>query len=233
LSTERFAAKVGGDGEGYHTRFGIIAIHPHSPLTVYATVDVVPWKYSEPGKEWDVLERIYLSRDGGESWSRFAERMRYRTALGISPSNADLMYAVGVEGLVKTTDGGKHWHPVTQQRELEARPRSRLDKSPDGKPNETLAVRFEAHEIVFDSKNENIVYVVSNKGIYRTLDGGNKWCLLNLGFDEIDGVTSLLLNPSDPRELFVGSRYGVFHSKDRGCSFVKLPSPTAFQTSSR
>jgi hypothetical protein len=43
-----------------------------------------------------------------------------------------------------------------------------------------------------------------------------------LGFDELDGVHSLALNPENAAELFVGTRRGTFLSQDRGGSFQSI-----------
>ena len=123
--------------------------------------------------------------------------------------------------MVKSTDGGITWEPVGQQRELELRPLTSADKDEQTRLLKGL-VDSRIRQILVDPVNEDIVYLVSNKGLIRSVDGRATWCLLNLGVDQIDSVRSIGVNPARPREIYVGTTRGVFFSSDRGCHFSKI-----------
>jgi photosystem II stability/assembly factor-like uncharacterized protein len=64
--------------------------------------------------------------------------------------------------------------------------------------------------------------MLSNKGVYRTTDGGESWRLLNLGYDVLYAYNTIALNPAKPKEVFVGTMNGFYYSKDKGCHFTGI-----------
>ncbi len=208
-------------GNSHHIEFRHAAVHPYQPLTLYATIRMVPWTFSATELPVYELPGMYVSFDGGETWAKFTNELRNTSPLGISPSDPNVMFGHGVEGVVKTADGGKHWIAVGQQKELEAAPLYSAEKKHKikiwGAPR-----GLEISQFVIGYDDDRIIYVVSNKGIYRSMDGGNTWCLLDLGFDVVDSYYSLALNPKNSKEVFVGTRYGVFYSHDRGSNWRRI-----------
>jgi hypothetical protein len=57
------------------------------------------------------------------------------------------------------------------------------------------------------------------------MDGGKNWVLLDLGFDELDGIDSVVINRNDPAQIFVGTFEGLYTSHDRGCHFESITIP--------
>ena len=224
MSSQQFASHVGGN-TSYVSLFHLAGIHPQETMTLFATITVWPWGTRAFGSKMPLhdLPGMYVSHDGGESWSNFSDLPKNYTPLGISPINPDVMYAQTEKGVVKTTDGGKHWAPVGQQQEMNAAP---VVVSTDSeKSHRFQGDAFEVRQFVLDPTDEDIVYVVSNKGVYRSLDGGHSWCLLDLGFDVFGSIYSLGVNPGNPEELFTGTIYGAFYSKDRGLHWEKIYPP--------
>ncbi len=82
-----------------------------------------------------------------------------------------------------------------------------------------------AEEFVFDPTSAQVVYMRSTKGVHRSLDGGDTWQLLNLGFDRLNAVNSFAVDPLQPNRVFAGTDRGLFVSEDRGCTFAKMPTP--------
>jgi len=68
----------------------------------------------------------------------------------------------------------------------------------------------------------SIVYMVSNKGVYRSTDGGDAWCLLKIGLDMIDSTHSLAFYPGNSSRLVVGTRFGVVLLEDKGSRCRKI-----------
>jgi hypothetical protein len=215
-------------------RFEIIGIHPTNPRILFASLTLAPWTavtlyypdFKQPAegssKEFD---NTYISSDGGESWEKFTPELRPWEAIGISTSQPKVFYGHGRKGMVKSTDGGVTWAPVGQQHQLELRPLTSADKNEETRLLKGL-VDLRVRQILVEPSNENVVYLVSNKGLIRSMDGGSTWCLLDLGFDELDSVKSVGLNPAKSTEIFVGTTRGVFYSSDRGCHFFRIyPQP--------
>lgn len=227
-SLEAFAQNV-ANHRGYHAAVYIVGIHPKEPLTLYAGFKVLPW-----GNEGTVhpLPYVYKSSDGGESWTKFADRLRpfslgwtEVSPIGTNPLMPNVMFATGTGGILKTTDSGNSWTPVGQIKELESRPvyKRELD-DPKVKMMGAPASQT-VYQFAFDAHDAETVYMLSDRGVFKTVDGGNTWRLLNLGFDEIDAIYNLALSPLDSRQIFIGSRYGLFMSSDSGCHFRRLQSP--------
>jgi hypothetical protein len=206
----------------------VIAVDPKVPNKLYASMRAVPWNNSAlPIREFP---SILVSRDGGDSWTVFSSDLSpfppassgtLIAPIGISPAKPTLMFGVSKKGVVKSLDGGTSWSPVGQEEELVRRPVYKLEQQHSerllGAPS-NLAV----YQFAFDSTHLSIIYLVSNKGIFKTVDMGTSWRLLDLGFDEIDAVNSVAVDPIHHDEIYLGSRYGVFVSRDGGCHFDRI-----------
>jgi hypothetical protein len=265
-----------GQQEG-ELNFNLQAISPQEPLTLFATVERTPIAKSP----WErVFARykllgLYVSKDGGESWTPFYSRITGwvfpnswaadtsdsddgndfpvdAAAFALAPSNLSVMYGYADGDIVKSIDAGRTWTPLSLKQELsrdrvlphgvkfplankvaftsEPIPASGRYGDEDagyedyylrqlGLPRQWLA------QIIVDPTNESIVYVVAETGIYRTMDGGKNWVLLDLGFDELDGINSVAINQNDPAQIFVGTAEGLYTSHDRGCHFENVIIP--------
>lgn len=230
FSKEEFAAKIGGNNT-YHLQIYINAVDPLHPLTLYASLRVIPWTSADT-TEFHELKAVYVSTDGGEHWAKFSDRLatfgnsfQNTYPIGISPFDPKMIYAVGTTengiAVVKSTDGGKSW-------QTPGLPQSELTLSPEITPKTPKWSHLRYYEFigvaqfVFDPKDANVVYVVTGKGIFRTIDGGSSWRMLDVGFYEINAINSMAVNPLDQKQIFVGSRYGIFRSDNGGCTFHKV-----------
>ena len=204
----------------------IVTVDPQNPLTVYASLAAVPWGvlFGSIALPIRPSEHVYMSHDGGNNWTEFGATLSPTCPLALSPSNPKVMIGCENSGLVQSNDGGLNWQPILEQRQLQDPP---VVQEEGHKPEvwsgwSGLTIR----QISFDPGNDGIIYLVTNKGIYRSMDGAHTWCLLDLGFDEIDAVNNLAISEVRTTEIVVGTHYGVFRSTDRGCHFLKIY-PTA------
>jgi hypothetical protein len=177
---------------------------------------------------------------------------KYTTAFTLAPSNPSVMYGYADGDIIKSVDAGRTWAPLSLKQEL-SRDRiltdgfrvefankvafSNIPLADPGKMGGADAgfqdyylrqlglPRQWLSQIIVDPTNENIVYVVAETGIYRTMDGGKSWSLLDLGFDELDGIDSIAINQNDPAQIFVGTVEGLYMSHDHGCHFEKITIP--------
>jgi hypothetical protein len=223
LSREALAAKL-GKKNSYTSEYDLAAIDPNNPHRIYAGVKLVTWGSlisfvgNPPPDEPSEIELpgVYVSEDGGDSWTRFTDALQNSAPLGISPSNPNVIYGQSALGVVKSLDGGADWTLVGASGELSKEPRA-IVQNYDSSGRGLHIVQFEV-----DPGDPDVVFIVSNKGIYKSLDGGKSWCLLDLGFDELGAYRSLAINPQRREDIFVGTSMGIFYSKDRGCAFQKI-----------
>jgi hypothetical protein len=214
----------------YHADFTIVAIHPKRPLTVYAAIEILPWVNRVITSTGQFLHGVYVSNDGGETWRVFSTDLValgpdfvHSVSLAISPSNSSIMYGMTLMGLSRTADAGKNWTLLNQQEAVvtaQAPKRSFATLA-----DRTTHLPIQIQQIAIDPNNDLVVYLVSDKGVYRTLDGGGSWEMLSLGFDRWNGVVNIGIDPSNTNELFVGTKTGLLKSEDRGCHFVHVHSP--------
>ncbi len=177
--------------KGYRVWFKIAAIHPRQAMTVFATIAVVPWEGPLDGIPKPVyrVEGVYVSQDGGETWSKFTDALTADEPIGISASKPHIMFGHGPQGIVRSTDRGVHWDPVGQQAALEAGVRFLAEKQKEARSSRRIGL--EVRQFVIDPNDDGRVFIVSNKGLYRSLDGGQTWCLADLGFDVLNSINSV------------------------------------------
>jgi photosystem II stability/assembly factor-like uncharacterized protein len=71
--------------------------------------------------------------------------------------------------------------------------------------------------------DRDVVYIGTNDGPYRSVDGGDRWERLPFPEPGLQ-VWSILVDPSSPRRLYAGtSPLGVFRSDDGGDHWRRLP----------
>jgi len=202
---------------GYGTRMvqgGLIFYHPRDPLTFYIAGDLPGWQYGGG---------MFVSVDGGDTF-RFMYASGGIDTLAISQSNPAVMYGAGSMGsLLKSVDGGKIWDLVGQN-DLIRKTRVRTMAA----ETKAIAKLFdewptEVEGIAIDPVDVNRVYVATSKGILRTENGGETWCILiNTGITKARSVHSVVIVPTQPNVLFVGTYKGLMRSVDRGCHWEQI-----------
>lgn len=178
-----FVRSISGSPDA-ELQVAINAIDPRNPHVVYGTFYV--WVYSNTRekkveKTYDV-PAMYVSHDAGNHWSLFSSFVGNLgsdpdayPALGISPSNPNIMMAQASGGVVRSMDGGKKWTPVGQHAELNRRAELKgraeavaeaMIKDPAFQPPQAEFLNLHVYNILFRPDNSNLVYLVTNKGAY-------------------------------------------------------------------
>jgi hypothetical protein len=122
-------------------------------------------------------------------------------------------------------DDGKTWNAVGQSEALNRQPIEREDADNTGPPapdQHPLIVK----EFAFDSRSRDTVYILSRKGIYRSVDSGQTWTVLNLGFGNLGTINSVAVDPLNSDNILAGSWEGPYLSNDKGCHFHQLRVPS-------
>ncbi len=177
---------------------------------------------------------VFKSIDGGISWAAVTDKYFGGTtgAIGISESNPDIVY-VGTgeypirgnvshgDGVWRTSDGGKTWSSVglTDTRQI-----SRVRVHPTNP------------DIVYVGAQGHVFGPSSERGVYKTTDGGKTWRKI-LYRNDSTGITDLVLDPNNPEIIYVafwqawrtpwqlvsgGAGSGIFKSTDGGEHWSEL-----------
>ncbi|MDX1571803.1 MAG: hypothetical protein R3200_15080 [Xanthomonadales bacterium] len=187
-----------------------VKIDPHNPNRIYAAL----WQH----RRWPYYFKsggpgsgLYVSMDGGDSWTRRTEEDGLpkgelgRMIVAPSPAQPGLAYVL-VEAedsaLVRTADGGKTFQIVNSEHDIASRP-------------------FYYTELLADPENPDRVYNFAQR-VHVSIDGGKT-------FQAIEGIDccapsntihidnhALWINPADPQHLIVGNDGGIAISRDRG-----------------
>ena len=142
---------------------------------------------------------VWKTQDGGSSWENISDGFFGGSigAVAVAPSDSNVIYVGGGEktvrgnvshgyGMWKSTDAGKTWTHIglSDSRRI---PRIRIH------PNDPDVVYAAVLGHLFGPNQE--------RGVYRSLDGGNTWKRV-LFVDEEVGAVDLILDPGNPRILF-------------------------------
>ncbi len=154
-------------------------------------------------------QRVYLSTDYGASWNAISGNINGSSAvreMGISKSNAQILYATSGSAVFLSTDGGVTFTNKTS-----------------GLPNRTIT------SVNVHPTDENIaILTFSGFGagkVYKTTNMGNSWFSISGNLPDTpvnDGLiyTDDLLNPNT---YFIATDIGVFLTQNDGASWVELP----------
>lgn len=201
------------------SRGSVVLGHPTNSHEFYFGASNGLWKTEDAGAYWEPIgDAFFKSGNIG--------------AMEISESNPDIMY-VGMgepqmrsnvswgDGVYKTSDGGKTWEHLG------------------------LEETHHISQVCVHPVNPDIVYVGAyghafgpneERGVYKTTDGGKSWNKV-LYKSENAGVIDLVMNPSNPDELFAsiweferkawgpktgGSESGMWKSTDGGENWTEI-----------
>jgi photosystem II stability/assembly factor-like uncharacterized protein len=180
---------------------------------------------------------LWKTENAGNDWKNISDGFFKTSSIGaiaVAESDANVVY-VGTgehavrgqsssfgDGMYKSTDAGRTWT------------RSGLEKT-----KQISAIRVHP-------KNPDLVYVAaqgdrwigtSDRGIYRSADGGKSWTLILKGDNATSGASSLSMDPTNPRILYAsfwdhqrtpwmvrsgGPGSGIWKSTDGGDSWTRL-----------
>jgi photosystem II stability/assembly factor-like uncharacterized protein len=186
--TIRFSDDLGetwtqvADGPAYPAESGFkleriwqIAPHPSEPRTLLAGVE-------EAG--------LFVSRDGGDSWSEVSALTRHPTrpkwfpgggglclhTILVDPGNPLRWWvAASAVGVFRTDDGGESWKVCN----------TGLHSVPTGQ-EETPVDRC-VHKIVLDPRDSNVLYMQFHGGVFRSDDGADSWTAMDEGLPSVFG----------------------------------------------
>jgi photosystem II stability/assembly factor-like uncharacterized protein len=78
------------------------------------------------------------------------------------------------------------------------------------------------YSIAVSPDNGDIIYVGSDKSIFRTLDGGENWNYIYTVKGEGQKINFILFDPQDGNKIYFATDNGLFKSSDNGKTFQKI-----------
>jgi photosystem II stability/assembly factor-like uncharacterized protein len=179
-------------------RDNFLTFHPTNSLTIYAG--------AAGGGLWETT-------NGGMSWITNTDNLPVTAVsdLLIDPTNPNIMYLatgggddllsispVSSDGLYKSTDGGLTWTQsgltflVSQNRVI--------------------------HKLAFDPTNPQIIFVATNVGIFRSIDGGSSFTAINS-----IACWDIKFNPGNSSIVYAAGT-SFYRSTNSGLNFVQITS---------
>lgn len=173
-----------------------LVFHPWNPDTIYA----------------GTYNGVNRSTDGGAHWEMWDQGWpdeQWVFSIDFDPRDPNVMYACSKNGenegrgregfrgtVMKSTDGGAHWFPVTTG----------------------LNVNQEFYKIIVDKRDPDTLYLATQgEGVFISRDGGARWLTWNEGLtNRVAGtngnnVTNTMVQSADGPYLYFGSAgSGVF-----------------------
>lgn len=147
-----------------------------------------------------IAAALYLGAwNGGSQQALSVLRTDDLHALALSPDNPNTVFFGHHNGIMRSDDGGRTWHPVVALR------------------------NFDAMGIAVSHADPKHIYVTGHDVFQVSMDGGATWqpAIANLPGTDIH---ALAMSPTDPNHLYafvVG--VGAFESVDGGRTWQRLP----------
>jgi photosystem II stability/assembly factor-like uncharacterized protein len=155
------------------------------------------------------LNGVFRSTDAGKSWERISplgdKEIHNIESIAINPRDTNMIY-VGTWHLPwRTNDGGANWKQA-------------------GNKATNMIDDSDIFGISVDPTNPDLVYMNACSGIYRSVNGGDKWAKIpGIPFSARRTYT-LLPHPTNPNVIFAGTSEGLWRSKDGGKRWMLITS---------
>jgi len=215
FQSDRYLSVSGQLDETTLAALGVTAANGSSALAhVAALNDPVNAMVSFAGKSGhEILAAtnagLFRTNDPALGWDRFTYGSGIdsrTTSISTSSQNPSVIFVgTATSGLLVSRNGGETWQQLS------------------GVPNSSPV-----NVIVQDPQRSAYVYVGTKQAFYMSHDGGDHWSRRggNLPFGDF---TSILINPRNPDEVFVGNAYqtgeiggGVYRSNDAGNTCARI-----------
>lgn len=187
----------------------IVPGHPSEPNTLYAGVE-------EGG--------LFVSRDGGETWSELAALTKHPTRSDWFPGNGGLCLhtilihpdnprriwvGISAVGVFRSDDGGETWKTCNEG----------LARVPVGTPHPEVG--YCVHKMVLDPDDPDTLYMQYHQGVFQSNDGAESW------FPIEDGL------PGDRISAELGAPFGFPIAVSRSGDLFLVPLESSEQRTMR
>jgi len=200
--------------------------------------------------------RVIKSEDGGENWQELANAPERISEFTVGISGILFLFSETQIGKVfRSTDGGDTWtaasvdlldpegNPVQEITDFAAQSTTgiifalsegRIHRSSDNGlswTSITLPVMIDFPEALdFDRRDSDRLFILSNTGLFFSVDGGENWSLRAQGFRG-HAVERMNTNRAAPETIYADTTYTVLSSSDKGISWSDLRPRTTLNDS--
>jgi photosystem II stability/assembly factor-like uncharacterized protein len=171
-----------------------IAIDPADSRNIF----VAAWNAQMPNSDGD----LFRSKDGGKTWEIVADlHGKSLRALNIAASNPKVLVAGALDGIYRSNDGGQAWERISPENHAELR---------------------NVESIAIDPANADVIYAGTWHLPWKTEDGGKTWHNIKKGVIDDSDVFSIVIDASQPANLFISACSGIYRSESAGELFRKI-----------
>ena len=211
---------------------GAIEVAPSNPEIIYVGTGSAAIRSNV-----SIGKGVYKSIDGGKTWRPAGlEKAGVIADMVVHPTNPEIAYVAAVgnpfarnvdRGVFRTRDGGRTWQKVLFVSDSTGASDVALNAL---NPNELYAGMWRA-----ERKPWTIISGAREGGIYKSIDGGDKWTKLTNGLpNQLVGKISISISPSTPRRVYAlmeagdgtlgvpgGVHGGVYRTDDGGSTWTR------------
>jgi photosystem II stability/assembly factor-like uncharacterized protein len=145
---------------------------------------------------------MFRTTDGGKTWQILpAMHGKSIRAMAMSASNPNVLVTGALDGVFRSKDGGDNWERMSPANHGEI------------KNIESVAI---------DPKDPNVVYAGTWHLAWKTPDGGASWQHINKGMIDDSDVFSIIVDHSNPANVFASACSGIYKSVTAGEQFSKI-----------
>lgn len=218
------------------TSINSILVGPVSSDVVYAATDAGVFRSATGGDTWALIESgmatsqvrriavaanpdiayaatrngVFKTTDAGRSWRAVVNGLSgsFVTSVAVDARDSSIVFASTDLGVFKSIDGGDHWQMM----------------------NNGLRYTF-VGAIATAASDPNTLYAgtaaddvpeVEFSSVFHTNDGGRSWAPAQAGLPLGVDVSSLAVDPSNPRVAFVAADEGTFKTSDGGLRWERI-----------
>jgi uncharacterized protein (TIGR03437 family) len=186
---------------GLQSSITCFAIDPKTPATAYLGASSGVYKSVNGGQSFELKSTGFL--------------VPIANALLVDPVTPATVYAATQLGAYKTVNGAESWAQIN----------TGLTDRPGGGGGNPFFVR----KLAIDPSNPSTLYAATNRGVFKTVNGGGNWSGANSGplaFTQGFGpdIQSIAIDPASPATVYVGvaGAFGaIFKSTDGGASWTQ------------
>lgn len=162
------------------------------------------------------------SQAGTEAWSLIASpavgsSKAQVTKLINDPTNPLIRYAVGGNGIYKTTDAGATWNAIN----------TGIVATPAGYVG--------ADDLVVDPSNHDTLYAAAWSALQKSVNGGASWTVIGetslAAIVSNTHITALAIDPVNPSNIYGATNHGMYKSADGGSTWSNMAGSAAIYTS--
>ncbi len=147
---------------------------------------------------------LFSSNDGGKTWTVNDQLKGHSIrALTAAPSDPKTLVLGALDGVYRSTDSGSTWTLISPKDSHEL---------------------HEIESIAIDPKDPKIIYAGTWHLPWTTTDGGTTWSNITAkqGLIDDSDVFSIIVDPSNAKNIYLSACSGIYRSTDQGAKFTKV-----------